>query len=114
MDLSETRSNDQYIGNSRPWKLARLRFVRGLLKRYVGFSEKATANLLDIGCGDMLVRQSLAETFPDMSFCGIDTALSSKDMAFYRKRAHSNVSVHYSLDSLPSSKELFDCVSWAV
>lgn len=54
------------------WEIARFEFVKKLIFKTV----PSPQNVIDIGCGDCFVLQSLAELFPASEFTGIDTALT--------------------------------------
>ena len=56
------------------WEIARLDFIRKSISRTVS----APRTVLDIGCGDCFVLKSLAESFPETGFSGIDSALTEE------------------------------------
>ena len=56
------------------WEKARLKFVKNLIYR----TKLQLASVIDIGCGDCFVLQSLAREFSKTVFVGIDSALTDE------------------------------------
>jgi hypothetical protein len=102
MDLREIPVNQSAATPRHPWELARVRFIRTLLAR-TGTLE-AGAGVIDIGCGDAFVTQSLAVAFPGAMFYAVDTAMTDEQLEGFRRRlARSNVLLFQSLDKMTLS-----------
>jgi trans-aconitate methyltransferase len=72
-----------------PWELARIEVVARLIKEFI--PHRTSAVVLEIGCGDIFVLESLAEKFPLWSFVGTDIAFSESFLANYR---HERIKVY--------------------
>jgi SAM-dependent methyltransferase len=77
LDLLEHQENTIH---RHPWELARLSLVNYLLNDQLG---QSCSSVLDIGCGDGFILGELAKTHKDISFFGVDTALSKENNALY-------------------------------
>lgn len=82
------------------WETARLEFV----KKLICISGKIPQTIIDIGCGDAFVLQSLAQYLPETAFTGIDTALTDEMICRINQRAVNckNISLYR---KMPERKE---------
>ena len=71
MDIRESRDCAEVV-QRHFWEVARYEFILRLIAGNV----PSPKSVMDIGCGDCFVLQSLAKQFPDSKFIGIDTALT--------------------------------------
>ncbi len=88
MDLKEF---DHSIAESdrHPWELARIEVIARLIKEFV--PHRSSALVLEIGCGDIFVLESLAEKFPQWSFVGTDIAFPDSFLDNYK---HERIKVY--------------------
>jgi SAM-dependent methyltransferase len=99
MDLVEAEAGAFEAGARHPWELARLTIARDLITRHVALAPGHT--VLDVGCGDIFVVNSLAEHYPSARFLAVDSAFTPAVMATLSARARANVSLADALDRLP-------------
>ena len=85
-----------------PWEVARLAFTLGQLKRLLS-SQDREMKILDVGCGDAFVVNSIASCFPNHSFYGIDIELSEKQLQQLEKENQENVQVVNSYKELEAT-----------
>jgi hypothetical protein len=99
MDITEAREKGFDEIARHPWELARLDVVRRLIRGSVGLDKHSV--VMDIGCGDVFVVESLAADYPDASFYAIDTAFSDELIKKLRERLKvPNVFLFRSLDEV--------------
>ncbi len=100
MDLVEAKARGFEVGGRHPWERARLALVARLIARHATL--RTGDVVLDVGCGDTFVVESLARLYPAVQFHAVDSAFTDDVMAIYRARvAAPNVSLFASLDELP-------------
>ncbi len=86
MDLREAALHDVQDGARHPWELARIEVVRALLHDHAPRAFEPGAVILDVGCGDTFVIESLALTMPHARFLAVDPAFSDTLLARYAAR----------------------------
>jgi len=99
MDLVEAigRGFDDSVRH--PWESARLEIVKKLIAEHAPLD--ANAVVVDIGCGDTFVAESLGRAFPHATFYAIDTAFTDELIARYRSRSQlANVRLFRSLQEI--------------
>ncbi len=99
MDLVEAnkRKYDDSISSRHPWESARLNVVKKIISKYAPLQKGSV--VLDIGCGDTFVVESIASDYPDVFFYAIDTAFTSDLMKKYKEKMKvNNVFLYRSLD----------------
>ncbi len=100
MDLVEARSRGFRVGSRHPWERARVSLASRLIARHVPVRPGDV--VLDVGCGDTFVAESLARQHPDAHFYAIDSAFTPELIEVFRARLTvSNVSLCASLDEVP-------------
>ncbi|TVR40424.1 MAG: class I SAM-dependent methyltransferase [Cryomorphaceae bacterium] len=76
MDLIEAR-NLHYNENERhPWERARLKVIQSIMKDVLKTRPNERLHVLDLGCGDTFVVQSLALASPQNSYSAVDIAFT--------------------------------------
>ena len=78
MDVREALDANRSSGSRHPWELARLEVVERLLRKHTRSFSGSRHVVLDIGCGDAFLVRSLATQYPQVSFLGVDTALTDE------------------------------------
>lgn len=102
MDLAEAKVRGFTAGSRHPWERARLALAAQLIARYVPLRPGDV--VLDVGCGDTFVVESLAKQYPHVSFFAVDSAFTPDLMAMFEQRLTvPNVSLFASLDAVPST-----------
>lgn len=101
MDLVEAKARGFVAGTRHPWERARLALVARLIARHAPLRDGDV--VLDIGCGDTFVVESLASRYPDVRFCAVDSAFTPDLIEMFTARLTApNVSLFTSLDELPA------------
>ena len=101
MDLVEAKARAFVAGTRHPWERARLALVARLIARHAPL--RAGDVVLDIGCGDTFVVESLASRYPDVRFYAVDSAFTPDLIEMFTARlAVPNVFLFTSLDEVPA------------
>lgn len=87
MDLIETKGELSYTMRH-PWELTRLKLVKKLISEKVKPPQNAV--VLDIGCGDTFVVESIASDYPLAFFYAVDTAFTDEMIKDFRLRIKQN------------------------
>src|SRR3954468_2103222 len=82
MDLAESASHTTRVHERHPWELARVEVAKQVLR---DLDLRAGDLVLDVGCGDSFMAQEIAALYPDVTFCGIDTALDDDQLAAFSR-----------------------------
>jgi trans-aconitate methyltransferase len=102
MDLLEARHRGFTAGIRHPWELARVEVVSNLITR--SMTLRPGAAVLDIGCGDTFVAETIAARFSDTTVYAVDTAFTEESIAHYREQLKGQrVFVSSSLDAIAPS-----------
>ena len=100
MDLVEAKARGFVASARHPWELARLALATRLIARHVALRPGDV--VLDVGCGDSFVAESLAKQYPDVNFYAVDSAFTPDLIAMFEQRLTApNVSLFASLESVP-------------
>jgi 2-polyprenyl-3-methyl-5-hydroxy-6-metoxy-1,4-benzoquinol methylase len=100
VDLVEARARGFEAGVRHPWERARVMLADRLIARHVALTAGAT--VLDVGCGDTFVCETLAGRHPGVHFHAVDKAFTPELIETYRARLSvQNVSLYASLDDMP-------------
>lgn len=75
MDVRQARVASKLNSIRHPWELARYRILHRLFSTHVHSSLGNSDWVLDVGCGDGFVSDSLSVDFPDLHYGGIDPEL---------------------------------------
>jgi hypothetical protein len=103
MDLVEARARGFTVGSRHPWERARLSVAARLIARYVRLRPGDV--VLDVGCGDTFVVESLARQHPETQFYAVDSAFTSDLIEVFRARMTvSNVQLSATLDGVPRDR----------
>ena len=103
MDLVEARARGFDSGPRHPWERARLALAARLITRHVPLA--AGDVVLDVGCGDTFVVESLATRYPAARFYAVDSAFTpSLIETFTARLTVANVSLFASLDDVPGER----------
>ncbi|PJC62465.1 MAG: hypothetical protein CO022_04405, partial [Flavobacteriales bacterium CG_4_9_14_0_2_um_filter_32_27] len=74
MDICEAASFEREKTNRHPWELARIEVVKNFLTPVL--TQKPTATILDLGCGDVFVAQQLSIQYSKATFHCVDIAFT--------------------------------------
>ncbi|MEQ1870943.1 MAG: methyltransferase domain-containing protein [Vicinamibacterales bacterium] len=103
MDLVEARLQGFESATRHPWERARLAIVSRLISRYAPIAP-GTA-VIDVGCGDTFVAESLAKQYPSAHFFAVDSAFTPALITTFTARLTvSNLSLLASLDVVPTDR----------
>lgn len=101
MDLVEARMRGFEAAPRHPWERARLALILRLIARHARIRPGNV--VLDVGCGDTFVVESLARRYPAARFYAVDSAFTPELIAVFTSRLTvSNVSLFASLDDVPA------------
>ena len=114
MDLVEVKSGGFAQTSRHPWERARLALVSRLIARYAPLA--AGDVVLDVGCGDTFVVESLARAYPGVQFYAVDSAFTPELIdTFAGRMTVGNVALFASMDEVPAERPaslvlLMDCL----
>src|SRR5262245_39661800 len=99
MDLVEARARGFEAATRHPWEPARLAVIDQLIRRNVNLA--AGSIVMDIGCGDTFVVESLAARYGTAQFFAVDSAFTGDLLAHYRARLNNpRIEMSSSLDGM--------------
>jgi methyltransferase family protein len=106
MDLVEARARGFEAAVRHPWETARFEVIDRLIRRHVILSSGSI--VMDVGCGDTFVVESLAARYESAEFLAVDTAFTGELLEHYRARLKNRrIQIASSLDRMsPPSKPL--------
>jgi hypothetical protein len=103
MDLVEAAAGGFEQESRHPWERARLALASRLIREHASLAEGDV--VLDIGCGDTFVAESLARQYPRVQFHAVDSAFTPELIGFLARRLTvPNVSLSASLDDVPAGQ----------
>jgi methyltransferase family protein len=105
MDLVEARARGFEASTRHPWETARFEVIDDLIRRNVNLA--AGSIVMDVGCGDTFVVESLAARHGAAQFFAVDTAFTGELLEHYRARLNNpRIQMASSLDGMapPPSK----------
>lgn len=76
MDIKEAKNKTTDTIVRHPWELARMDIIIKMIKEITAKIKNAPVSLIDIGCGDLFVLETLGKTFGFDEYFGIDIAFS--------------------------------------
>lgn len=77
MDIKEAVNRKNNSGCRHPWELARVEIVKFFLLETTKKINPEKINIIDIGCGDLFVLETIGSCFNFKSLTGIDTAIDA-------------------------------------
>ncbi|MEQ1727008.1 MAG: methyltransferase domain-containing protein [Vicinamibacterales bacterium] len=103
MDLVEVKSGGFAQTSRHPWERARLALVSRLIARYAPLA--AGDVVLDVGCGDTFVVESLARAYPGVQFYAVDSAFTPELIdTFAGRMTVRNVALFASMEEVPAER----------
>lgn len=103
MDLVEAQSGGFAQTSRHPWERARLALVSRLIARSAPLADGDV--VLDVGCGDTFVAESLARAYPRVQFYAVDSAFTPELIdTFTRRMSVGNVALFSSLGEVPAAR----------
>lgn len=103
MDLVEVKSGGFAQTSRHPWERARLALVSRLIARHAPLADGDV--VLDVGCGDTFVVESLARAYPRVQFYAVDSAFTPELIATFASRMTvRNVALFASMDEVPTTR----------
>ena len=100
MDLREIQNRKNSSSNRHPWELARLEILK---KKLNAISKNLNTNeivIVDIGCGDTFVLETISEHFRFKNFYGVDTAFQSEDINNIEKKYNGKIKLFNDVNDL--------------
>lgn len=106
MDLIEVKHKTNT--NRHPWEFARFEVLKHFLKR--NLINKKNPTIVDIGCGDSFVVESISKIYPEANLIAVDTAFSPEMIEYYKQKlGNPKISFYYHIDEVPSNIKA-DCI----
>jgi hypothetical protein len=106
MDLIELKNKTNTARH--PWEYARFNVLTSFLRKMIG--DNPTPVILDIGCGDSFVMESIAEIYPKAKLIGVDTAFTPEIISQNNARLSTkNISFYYTISEVPKDIKA-DCI----
>lgn len=98
MDLIELKNKTNTARH--PWEYARFNVLKSFLKKLI--KDIPAPTIIDIGCGDSFVMESIAKIYPTAKLIGVDTAFTPDIIAETNKRlTNKNISFYYNINEVP-------------
>jgi hypothetical protein len=88
MDVREYIENEKSTRVKHPWETARTDVVYILLNSFM--KKREESKIIDVGCGDAVIINSLSEKWKETRFYGVDTALNDSHIEELNKQDDSN------------------------
>ena len=99
MDLVEARARGFEAGVRHPWETARFEVIDHLIRRHVNLGNGSI--VMDVGCGDTFVVESLASRYTGAELFAVDTAFTGELLDHYRARLNNpRIQMASSLDGM--------------
>jgi hypothetical protein len=106
MDLIEAKHKTNT--NRHPWEYARFEVLKHFLKSKLVNKENPT--IVDIGCGDSFVVESISKIYPNAKLIAVDTAFTSEIIEHYKERLNNpNIAFYYNVDEVLGNVKA-DCI----
>jgi hypothetical protein len=86
MDLIEAALTDHVVYARHPWELARAEVIASLLKDAAPRLFTDAATVLDVGCGDTFLIETLGRRMPRTNFLAVDPAFTTELLETYATR----------------------------
>jgi hypothetical protein len=103
MDLAEAGARGFAPMPRHPWERARLALVSRLIRQHAPPADDDV--VIDVGCGDTFVVESLARRYARTRFFAVDNAFTPELIAAFRQRITAqNVTLLSSLDDVPRDR----------
>lgn len=101
MDIREAINNKSNSISRHPWELARIEIVEKFIHETTSNLDTSIINIIDIGCGDIFVLETLRSHFNFKSLIGIDIALDSSAIALFEKKyTNTNISIYNDINQI--------------
>lgn len=107
MDIKEASLTDFVAQDRHPWELARCRVVKSLVSSVLSRINKGKRRItiLDIGCGDIFIAETLLKQYCNVDYYAVDNAFSDELIRLYGNKAKSeglSLSLYNSLEEAQS------------
>lgn len=106
MDLIEAKHKTNV--NRHPWEFARFEVLKHFLKKQLINNESPT--IVDIGCGDSFVVESISKLYPKAILIAVDTAFTPEIIEHYKQKINNpKISFYYHVNEVPQTIKA-DCI----
>lgn len=106
MDLIEAKHKTNI--NRHPWEFARFQVLKHFLKSKL--VNKPDPTIVDIGCGDSFVVESISKIYPKATLIAVDTAFTPEIIEHYKSKLNNpKISFYYNIDEVPQGINA-DCI----
>lgn len=105
MDIIELKNRTDEAEYRHPWELARVQIAIRKLRKLTRGKDLSTVTIVDIGCGDLFVLETIGRALPFRALVGIDPALDDDTLGALNQRyAGTNIRAHKQLDDFSPEK----------
>lgn len=106
MDIKEKRERNTNAQTRHPWETARAKFIEGLLEKELKDYNCSKTTLIDIGCGDLYVLNSMDRKFGFHRVIGVDTAFDDKiSKLLIEETANKKIELYNNVNKLLTDNE---------
>ena len=106
MDLIEAKHKTNT--NRHPWEFARFEVLKHYFKTKLVNTPNPT--IIDIGCGDSFVVESISKLYPQANLIAVDTAFTPEIIEHYKQKINNTkIAFYYNIDEVPSNIKA-DCI----
>jgi hypothetical protein len=106
MDIIELKKKTNTVRH--PWEYARFNVLKFFFKKII--DKNLNPVIIDIGCGDSFVVESISKIYPNAKIIGVDTAFTPEIVAEINERIkNKNILFYYSINEVPKSIKA-DCI----
>ena len=111
MDIRERAIVPDGNTNRHPWELARAEFIDRNFRDNIPEDPDPESAVLDIGCGDAFMAETLARNYPDLLFLCVDQALDDRTIADLDTRISlPNIKLYQNISQMSDRKGLVKAV----
>jgi hypothetical protein len=106
MDLIEAKYKTNV--SRHPWEFARFEVLKHYLKKHL--VNKINPTIVDIGCGDSFVVETISKIYPEATLIAVDTAFTPEIIEHYKTKLNNpKIAFYYNVDEVPSNVNA-DCI----
>jgi trans-aconitate methyltransferase len=106
MDIKEKKERNSNAMTRHPWETARAKFIERLLEQELKDYNCSNTTLIDIGCGDLYVLNTMDRKFGFYRVIGVDTAFDDKiSKLLIEETANNKIKLYNNINELSINNE---------
>ncbi|MEP7168780.1 MAG: methyltransferase domain-containing protein [Bacteroidota bacterium] len=111
MDIKEAKNRKSKSTYRHPWELARVEIVRRFLVKITQGINPQKINIIDIGCGDLFVLETIGSHFNFKSLIGIDIGFDLQTIKLLEnKYENTNMKIYNDLNQVSVNEDEFSII----